>query len=173
MRIKNFTIVIIFLVALLSILGMGERFKNKGARGDITTQKGMLHDLQGNVVNPGDYIGKKVVLLNFFATWCPPCRAEMPSMETLHQRMTDQDFIILAVDLRESAAKVKTFMSKNNYTFPVFIDSTGALANQYKVRSIPTSFLLSKSGKIEKKILGAIDWTDDDVMRFIEELVAR
>ncbi|GAI00918.1 unnamed protein product, partial [marine sediment metagenome] len=85
-----------------------------------------LEDLKRSAVSLRDFEGK-VIFLNFWATWCPPCRIEMPAMEKLWQKFKDEDFVILAVDLREAREKVSSFIKENGYTFPVLLDSRGAV----------------------------------------------
>jgi thiol-disulfide isomerase/thioredoxin len=106
-----------------------------------------LGDLNGKEVTLSSLKGKKV-MLNFFTTWCPPCKAEMPDMEKLYQETKDSDLIILAVNLGEDEATVKEFMKKNNYNFPVLLDSKGSTADKYSVSAIPTTYFLDKEGSI-------------------------
>jgi thiol-disulfide isomerase/thioredoxin len=106
-----------------------------------------LPDLNGKEISLGSLKGKKV-MLNFFATWCPPCKAEMPDMEKLYQETKNSDFVILAVNLGEDADVVKDFMKKNNYNFPVLLDLKGTVADKYSISAIPTTYFLDKEGNI-------------------------
>lgn len=106
-----------------------------------------LSDLNGKEVSLSSFKGTKI-MLNFFATWCPPCKAEMPDMEKLYQESKDSDFIILAVNLGEDEKTVKEFMKKNNYNFPVLLDIRGIAADKYSVSAIPTTYFLDKEGNI-------------------------
>lgn len=118
-----------------------------------------MTDLNGKTKNLKDFRGK-TVMLNFWATWCPPCRAEMPSMETLWNKNKNKDFVILAVSVdREKTSKVADFIKANKYTFPVFHDTNGKLAQMFLIRSIPTTYILDKSGVILSKKMGAEDWS--------------
>ncbi|MDR0447107.1 MAG: TlpA family protein disulfide reductase [Treponema sp.] len=115
--------------------------------------------LTGGNASLSSYRGK-VVLLNFWATWCPPCRAEMPSMEVLYQRLKNQGLEILAVDLGEDTATVQQFIRNNPYTFPVLLDRNNRIGSQYGARSIPTTFVIDREGKIIGGVVGAIRWDE-------------
>lgn len=131
-----------------------------------------LEDLKRSAVSLRDFEGK-VIFLNFWATWCPPCRIEMPAMEKLWQKFKDEDFVILAVDLREAREKVSSFIKENGYTFPVLLDSRGAVANIYGITAIPTTYLLDPRGRIVGKALGARHWASDDAFKLIEHLLPK
>jgi peroxiredoxin len=131
-----------------------------------------LEDLEVSAVNLKDFQGK-VVFLNFWATWCPPCRVEMPAMEKLWQKFKQEEFVILAVDLGEGKEKVSSFVEKNGYTFPVLLDSMGAVANTYGIRAIPTTYLLDSEGRMVGKALGARDWASADAFKLIEQLLSK
>ena len=113
------------------------------------------------------------VFLNFWATWCPPCREEMPSMETLHQEMDGRAFAILAVNVREDPRMVEDFVEDHGYQFPVLLDESGAVSTQYGVRGIPTSYFISPEGRVLGMLVGTRYWDDPkimDAMRSIAEL---
>jgi peroxiredoxin len=129
-----------------------------------------LEDLEGAKRKLSDYKGK-VVFLNFWATWCPPCRAEMPSMQALYDRFKDQGLEILAVDLREGPDLVRTFMKEHELDFPVLLDRSGQVGGTYGVRSIPTTYLIDRDGTILAGRIGAQEWDGDEIMRFFERLL--
>ena len=108
------------------------RFEEK-----IKTQNFILKRLDGNEVSLKDYRGK-IVLLNFWATWCLPCLVEMPSMERLYNEFKDKGFTILAIDMQEDADSVRVFKEKYKLNFPILLDSDGSVGQFYGVRSIPT-----------------------------------
>lgn len=126
-----------------------------------------LKDLNGKEVSLSDYKGKKV-FLNFWATWCPPCKAEMPEMETLYQETKDSDLVILAVNLDEDKDTVQKFISSNKYNFPVLLDTDNIVASKYGVVSIPTSFFIDKEGNIADKHIGAM--TIKDMKNYINSI---
>lgn len=129
-----------------------------------------LKNLEGSEISLEDFEGK-VVFLNFWATWCGPCREEMPSMEKLWQRFKEEAFVILAVDLREEKEEVNSFMKDYGLTFSVLLDSRGEVANNYGIRAIPTTFLIDSEGRIVGKALGARDWASEDAFDLIEHLL--
>lgn len=160
--------IVIFLLAAVMItsmstaaFGAGKDFKMPvvGIEEGNAIPDFTLVDLNGKKTNIKDYRGK-VVFLNFWATWCPPCRQEMPSMETLWQKSKGKPFVILAVSVDDAdTKKVADFIAKNKYTFPVFHDVTGELSQQFLIRSIPTTFILDTKGIIIEKMSGAADWS--------------
>lgn len=126
---------------------------------------------QEKAVNLSDYKGK-VVLLNFWASWCFPCRKEMPSMQELYQIYKDRDFEILAVNMdKYSKEKVVSFVSNYGLTFPILLDRELKTALIYEVRSIPTSYIIDKNGIIKDKIIGGIHWTEPEMVNKIETLM--
>ena len=130
-----------------------------------------LPDLNGKMVSLTDYRGK-VVFLNIWATWCPPCVEEMPSMEKLYQKMKGQDFEILAVSIDVTGAKdVGPFMKKYNLHFPALLDTEGSIKALYQTTGVPETFIIDKQGNIAKKVIGARDWASPDAFQFIQQLI--
>lgn len=125
-----------------------------------------LPDLAGRTIKLSDFKGK-VVFLNFFATWCPPCRAEMPSIQALFKKIralpTGQGnkFEILTISIDQTgAAAVKAFVEKGGYTFKVLLDPGGRVASQYGVVNIPATFIINTKGWIVDRIIGSTDWAE-------------
>lgn len=112
-----------------------------------------LKNLEGKEVKLGDYKGKKV-MLNFWATWCPPCKAEMPAMQQLYTQKTAQ-LEILAVNL-DPQNDVAAFINSNSLTFPVVLDQSGETQQSYSIISIPTTFIIDENGIIQKKHIGSM-----------------
>ncbi|MDS9473119.1 peroxiredoxin [Sporosarcina pasteurii] len=120
-----------------------------------------LKTLTGEVVKLSDYRGK-TVMLNFWASWCPPCRVEMPHMETYYQEYKDQDNIeILAVNMttleRGSQEKVPEFVDKHGLTFPILMDEKGEIMDLYKVMVYPTTYIVNPDGVITDKVMIPLD----------------
>lgn len=130
-----------------------------------------LQDLRGRRIELGSFRGK-VIFINFWATWCVPCRAEMPAMERLYQDFKDKDFVMLAIseDL-EGRSIVETFVEEFKFTFPILLDSDLIINDRYGVRGIPTTFLIDKTGTITHKMLGARDWNQKESRELVRKLV--
>jgi peroxiredoxin len=130
-----------------------------------------LPDLNGELISLSDFQGY-AVLVNVWATWCPPCVYEMPSMEKLHQQFKSEKFKILAVSIDSLGAKaVAPFMEKHNLTFEALVDPAGTIQTAYGVYGIPQSFIIDKQGNIIKKIIGPIDWATPEIFRFFQDLI--
>ncbi|MDD3705761.1 MAG: redoxin domain-containing protein [Clostridiaceae bacterium] len=114
-----------------------------------------LEDLNGNKVDLSSFKGKKI-FLNFWATWCPPCKAEMPDIEKLYQETKDSDLVILAVNVGEDKKTAQNFMNANKYNFTVLLDVTGEVSRLYQVTGIPTSYFIDTEGFLEDGITGGI-----------------
>jgi cytochrome c biogenesis protein CcmG/thiol:disulfide interchange protein DsbE len=101
----------------------------------------------------------KVVLLNIWATWCPPCKVEMPSMERLHKKLAGTDFQLVAVSVdEEDSSVVNKFVKEYGLTFPVLHDQDGSIRQIYQTTGVPESFVIDRDGVIVKKVIGAADW---------------
>lgn len=118
-----------------------------------------LTDQNGDTVQLSDYRGKKVIL-NFWATWCPPCRAEMPHMQQFHENNAGGDVEILAVNLTaqdNGDEAIRSFIEEFGLTFSIPMDETGSTAQTYQIRTVPTTFILNTKGEISQKIVGPMD----------------
>ena len=120
----------------------------------------------GRPITLADYRGK-VILLNVWATWCPPCRVEMPSMERLHQKLVGTDFRIVAVSVdgdaffsadKKDAAEIMAFVNDMGLSFDILHDPSGAIRTGYQTTGVPESFVLDRDGVIVKKVIGAAEW---------------
>lgn len=132
-----------------------------------------LHDLDGKPHTLADYKGR-VVLVNFWATWCPPCRAEMPSMQRLKDAMKGKPFAILAVDMAEPEADVRQFlrdMKDAKLDFTILMDKDGRALKDWKVFVFPTSYVLDAEGKLRYSLLGSTEWDEFDTLKKIEALL--
>lgn len=119
-----------------------------------------LPSVDGNSMMLSSLKGKKVIL-NFWASWCPPCRLEMPDMAKFYSDQQNNGIVILAVNLTDtekSQDDVTTFMKNNNITFPVVLDEKGKAAQLYNVASIPASFIIDSQGIIQKKLVGPMTY---------------
>ncbi|MDR2480146.1 MAG: redoxin domain-containing protein [Treponema sp.] len=115
----------------------------------------------------------QVVFLNFWATWCGPCRMEMPSMEAVYQRLKDRGFTILAVNLGEQADAVSAFMREHGLTFPAALDTSGKTGMQYGAQAIPTTYIIDRRGLIVSRVVGSIDWNGEKIIAAFEALLRK
>lgn len=131
-----------------------------------------LQDMDEETVKLSDYRGK-VVLLNFWATWCPPCIREMPSMERLHQQVDADDFKVIAVNQMEDADEVFAFTGQLEIdpTFEILFDTTSSVSQDYAVRGLPTTYLIDKKGKIRYRAVGGREFDHAEVVKLIENLI--
>ncbi len=130
----------------------------------------VLKSVDGNDVRLSDYKGK-VVLLNFWATWCPPCRSEMPSIESLSKKMKGYDFVILAVSIDGfETSRLKNMVSPSHYTFTVLHDRDKKVADVYLISGIPTTYIIDKEGTIVDKSVGAEYWDSGDRIKQLMSL---
>lgn len=114
-----------------------------------------LIDLEDNQIRLSDFRGS-IVFINFWATWCPSCRAEMPEIEAVYQDFKGKDVVIIGVDLLESPDEVRRFVEQGDYNWIFVIDTTGEVGNSYEVTAIPTSFFLDREGVIRAINTGAM-----------------
>ena len=129
-----------------------------------------LSDVEGRLHRLEDYRGK-VVLVNFWATWCEPCREEMPSMNRLRASLAGRPFEVLAVNLAESEARIRRFKEQVPLEFAVLMDRDSATARAWRARVLPISFLIGPDGRIRYSVVGEIDWTQERVRKTILALL--
>jgi peroxiredoxin len=130
-----------------------------------------LQDLSGTSRRLSDFKGK-VVFLNFWATWCGPCRFEMPSMQRLYQGLKAKGLEIVAVNLQEDRKSVQKFVDENGLGFPVLLDTTGRVGATYGARSIPTTYIVDRRGFVIAGTIGTREWDSGEYVRFFEKLLA-
>ena len=129
-----------------------------------------LEDMEGRPHRLESYRGK-VVLVNFWATWCEPCREEMPSIERLRRSMDGRPFAVLAVNLGEPVSRIRAFLEKMPVGFPVLLDRDTAVAKAWKARILPATYIVGPDGKIRYAHLGELDWSQESVRRAIAALL--
>ena len=130
-----------------------------------------LRDLAGNIMSLSQFRGK-VVLLNFWATWCGPCRVEMPAMEQLYRTFSRREFEILAVSTdAQGVAVTRPFQRAMGFTFPVLHDEEYRVGFIYGARSLPLTFMVDRQGVIRRKIFGARDWDSPEARDLIQTLM--
>jgi thiol-disulfide isomerase/thioredoxin len=131
-----------------------------------------LQDIDGKKFSLKGYRGK-VVLLNFWATWCPPCRREMPSMERLNQDFTGKDFVVLALNQMEDSDQVFTYTAELEVTptFTILFDKNSDVARAFGVMGLPTTYLIDKSGNMRFRAIGGREFDHPEVEKQIRQLM--
>ena len=130
-----------------------------------------LEDLRGRRSELSNFKGK-VVFLNFWATWCGPCKEEMPSMEMLFQQFKEKDFVFLSISVDyEGREPVKEFIQKKRYTFPVLLDPESSVLDLYEVRRIPTTIIIDREGRMIGRVVGPKDWKSHEITLLLNILI--
>ncbi|ADQ05160.1 alkyl hydroperoxide reductase/ Thiol specific antioxidant/ Mal allergen [Caldicellulosiruptor owensensis OL] len=140
------------LIGLLVYQIMSHSRENAAADGIVNFK---LVSVDGKEFSLSDFRGKKV-LLNFFATWCPPCRAEIPDFERFHRE--NKDVVLIGINIQEDKATVEEFLSLMGVTYPVLLDRDGKVSAQFGIEGIPTTFLIDENGKIVAKNVGMMTY---------------
>lgn len=130
-----------------------------------------LPGVDGESISLDSFEGK-TVLLNFWATWCPPCRAEMPSMQRMYDELEDEGVVLVAVNLQEPENTVKSFLEENGYTFPVLLDITGGVGALYGARSIPQTYLIDTEGYAVASVTGSREWDTAQLYDVLRSMVS-
>lgn len=127
--------------------------------------------LSGATVRLEDYRGR-VLFLNFWATWCPPCRQEMPSMQRVYERFRQRPFSMLAISQDTSVDAVRDFVSSLRLSFEIGLDPDGELPVRYGVTGFPETFIIDANGAVVRHVIGPLEWDNAEVVAFLEEMVA-
>jgi cytochrome c biogenesis protein CcmG/thiol:disulfide interchange protein DsbE len=133
-----------------------------------------LPDVEGKTVRLSDYRGK-VVFLNFWATWCKPCKEEMPSMEILWDNFKSEDFVMLAISMDRVTTKkdIPPFIESMKLTFPILTDSWGQTDKRYKLMGVPETYIIDQNGVLREKVIGPRDWTLKDSVVTVVQLLQK
>ena len=167
-RINPVFVIIALLVALVGlpafdVWSMGSRVPTVG----MQAEDFHLTDLEGKSQSLSQYRGK-IVLVNFWATWCKPCTTEMPAMQTTYDKLKNKGFVVLAINELEDDVKVREHIKQYGHTFPVLMDHDNKIANQFGVFGLPVSVFIDQEGRVQEYIKGGL-LTEQK----IEETVAR
>ncbi|WP_078921835.1 TlpA family protein disulfide reductase [Thiothrix eikelboomii] len=127
-----------------------------------------LPDLAGKIQDLKDYRGK-VVLLNFWATWCPPCIKEIPSLNNLQSQFSKDEFVVLSVDVGEELKEIKTFLEHVPADYPVLVDTTSSLIEPWQLQAFPSTYLLDRQGRLRYQYFGGLEWDEPQLIKFIEQ----
>ncbi len=138
---------------------------------DVKVPKMELKGHTGKILKTKSLKGK-VVLLNFFATWCPSCIAELPDFQVYDDKFPKKKFSVVLINAKERAPTVKKFMKRNKYKMEAYFDPSGELIYKFQVSTLPTSFIIDKKGKIRYMIVGAREWKSEEFHKFFTMLMA-
>jgi len=131
-----------------------------------------LQDMDGSAHALKDYLGK-VVVLNFWATWCPPCVKEIPSLGRLQHAFSEEDLVVLSVDVGESKNEVEKFLQQVPADFPVLLNQDGTTVKQWKIIAFPTTFVIDRNGSIRLAYFGGLEWDNPNVVKQLQGVVDR
>ena len=162
---------------LLSFTACSKTDMPKKSSSKVAAEKNPAPDI--NVVSLADGrslklsdLKGKVVLLNFWATWCPPCREEIPSMMKLNGIMTGKPFQMVAVSIDEGGKPaIESFFKQSGFLLPTYLDASGAATKAYGITGVPETFIINKQGIIVKKIIGGFAWDSPEAVSFLEGLM--
>jgi peroxiredoxin len=168
---------LIGIIAVLAIVGGLFFFgQNDGKRTTIVKEGDRAPDfrllsLEGKPVSLSELRGR-VVMVHFWATWCPPCVEEIPTLERLNRTFAGRDFDILAVSVDEGGMNaVASFLQKNRLSLPVLLSPDRSAASLYGTFKFPETYLVDREGIVRKKLLGAVDWTHPEAMKFVQAML--
>ena len=139
---------------------------------DLDAMDFTVDSLSGKNRSLSDFKGK-VVFLNFWATWCGPCKAEVKDIDTLYKTLKDEDFTVMALDIQENRKKVRKFMRRFDIDFPVYLDADGSIAGQYSVKGIPTTYIIDPDGKVIGYAVGPRPWGNSDSIQLMRSLMKK
>jgi peroxiredoxin len=128
-----------------------------------------LPDMDGTIHRLSEYRGQ-VVIVNFWATWCPPCREEMPSMQRAWEQLKDEDIVILAIDVGEDEDTIFTFTADYPVEFPLLLDLDSRVIQEWPVRGLPTTFVIGPQGRIVYRTIGTREWDDAALLDTLRDL---
>jgi thiol-disulfide isomerase/thioredoxin len=166
------------LIAMLNLLlvGLVSLMPLAAAAGQVTELAAIsapelgLPDVSGKLHTLADLRGR-VVLVNFWASWCRPCVAEMPSLKQLAARFADRPFTLLAVNSGDGRAVVERFIKQQGLAFPVLLDEPGDQSRVWRIRVLPTSYLVDPGGHLRMRYLGPYDWSSQEAADQVEQLI--
>jgi len=148
----------------LDVWSMGSRVPTVGTM----VEDFHLTDLEGKSQSLSQYRGK-IVLLNFWATWCKPCTTEMPAMQAMYDKLRDKGFVVLAVNELEDDAKVREHIKQYGHTFPVLMDRDNKVANQFGVFGLPVSVFIDQEGRVQEYLKGGL-LTEDKISQTVQRI---
>lgn len=164
-------IAIAALVVLISGIKRQEKVRVSKAIEGLTAPEITVNDLSGKGLRLSDLRGS-VVFINFWASWCQPCREEMPSLQGLYNTFKDNGrFRMVTILYRDDPDKALSYLRENNLDLPLWIDSNGMASSAYGLTGVPETFVIDKKGILRKKVIGPADWSSQEALSLISELI--
>jgi len=160
------------LAAMATVFGTRAQAQLQGWTGPLDAPPLALRTIDGKMLALADLRGK-VVLVNFWATWCEPCIEEMPSLQQLRNRLGTAKFEVLAVNFQEGEPRIRAFLQKVPVNFPIVRDTDGGVARAWKARIFPTTFVVDVEQQIRYTLVGSLDWSSDEIERRLRTLLPR
>ena len=117
--------------------------------------------------------GRQVVVLNFWATWCPPCVEETPGLEKFAEQMRHQGVAVMSVSVDQDGTALQTFADEQHLSFPILRDPDQSIAHRYGTFQFPETYIIDQEGRVAEKLIGAVDWQDPRIIAFVQELAGR
>ena len=158
--------------AALAYAQAADAYEVKRWPAGLATPAFEAHDLDGKIWRLADLRGRAVVI-NFWASWCEPCRAEMPTLQQLAEIYGPDKLEVLAVNYKESAAKAAQFARSTGMTLPLLLDPTGDITRAWEVRSFPSTILIAADGKPSLRVRGELDWSGSEAEKIIAGLLKK
>ncbi len=128
-----------------------------------------LPDMDGEMVSLSDYKGKTVII-NFWATWCPPCRDELPSMNRAWQKVKDKNISMIAINVGEDEDTIFSFMGDYPIDFQVLLDQSGEVISQWPIKGLPTTFVVDPEGRLFYRAIGGREWDSDSLLKMVKAI---
>jgi peroxiredoxin len=129
-----------------------------------------LRSMKGSPVRLSEHLGE-VVVINFWATWCGPCREEMPSIQELKNKLAGRPFVVLAVNLDEPESRIRKFLTQMKLDFPILLDPDRNVAKGWNARILPATFIVGPDGRVRYSLVGEMDWANEHIVARISELL--
>jgi peroxiredoxin len=167
-------ILILIAAVVIGTMGESDKPREKQPRPNIgePARDFSYPDLTGQNITLSDFYGKKVVLVNIWATWCTECRRELPTVQSMYEKFAGDDFEVLAVSIDAAGAKaIKPFMQELGLKFPALQDTSGSIQLLYGTTGVPETFIIDKQGKVAFVEIGAGDWREPDKQALIQGLI--
>jgi len=167
--VRNFgtVVALLLLAAILGACGGGSSIESTGVNTGNLAKDFTLETIDGSEVSLSDYRGS-VILVNFWATWCPPCRAEIPDFEAAYQARQDDGFVVLGINVEEQRESVASFMQAIGMSYPVLLDTHGQVMKMYRAPGLPISLILDRDGVIQVRHVGLL--TGEQLDKYLARL---